>query len=137
MKNSDIYALDHHHPIPDLDVVDINTVKKGGGSDLFIVIAETLADDERSLQRLLRKIERYLEFLHTSKFRIESGLPTPENTNIIVKIHRDSSSAAFDLLERSKSWVADNHATLLVDATIPMAAEQSTNVASASAQEEA
>ncbi|MGS0998320.1 hypothetical protein [Rhodanobacter sp. UC4451_H18] len=115
MENKNDYALDSEHPIPNLDVVDVNTVKKGGGSDLFIVVATPLSDDRRSLQRLLRKIERYLEFMHTSEFRTESGIHTVENTNIIVKIHPDSSPAAFELLERSKPWVTDNNANLVVD----------------------
>jgi len=115
METHDLYARDDAHPIPDLDVVDVNTVKKGGGSDLFIVVASPLPGDERSLKRLLRKTERYLEFMHTTEFRSESGTPNTKNTNIIVKIPADSAPAAFDLLERSKPWVADNDATLVVD----------------------
>jgi hypothetical protein len=115
METQDLYALDDTHPIPNLDVVDVNTVKKGGGSDLFVVVATPLSGDRRSLERLLRKIERYLEFMRTSEFRAESGSPVPENTNIIVKISPNSAPAVFDLLERSKPWVADNGATLIVD----------------------
>ncbi|SRR5579875_266276 len=115
MEYENVYALDDEHPIPNLDVVDVNTVKKSGGSDLFIVVATPLSDDHRSLQRLLRKIERYLEFMHTAEFRAESGISTIENTNIIVKIHPDSAPAVFELLERSKPWVTDNDANLVID----------------------
>jgi len=115
METQSLYALDDTHPIPNLDVVDVNTVKRGGGSDLFVVVAMPLSGDRRSLERLARKIERYLEFMNTSEFRAESGNPKPENTNIIVKIPPSSDPAAFDLLERSKPWVADNGATLVVD----------------------
>lgn len=115
MESTDIYALDNDHPIPNLNVVDINTVKKGGGADLFIVVATPLLGDKRSLERLLRKVERYLEFLQTEEFQAESGIPNPENTNIIVKLHPDSDRFAFDLLERSKEWVKSNHASLIID----------------------
>jgi hypothetical protein len=115
MESTEIYAVDDDHPIPNLDVVDINTVKKGGGSDLFIVVATPLSGDQRSLERLLRKVERYLEFMQTEAFRAESGAPTSESTNIIVKLHPDSDQSAFELLERSKQWVKSNGASLIVD----------------------
>jgi hypothetical protein len=110
-----LFATDSSHPVPDLGVIDINTVKKSGGSDLFIVIASPLCADRRSLERLLRKIELYLEFLGTDEFRSASGIPTPENTRIIVRIHPDSDTRAFDLLERNKRWVKSNNATLVID----------------------
>ena len=115
MENHELYAFDNDHPIPNLDVIDINTVKKSGGSDLFIVIATPLSGDRRSLERLLRKVERYLEFLETEDFRSESGDPSPENTSIIVKMHPDSSQSAFELLERNRQWVRNNNASLVVD----------------------
>lgn len=115
MSNSDLYVLDESHPVPNIDVVDINTVKKGGGSDLFIVVATPLQGDRRSLERLLRKVERYLEFLGTDDFHSASGIATSENTKIIVKLHPDSDPAAFELLERNKQWVANNNAMLVVD----------------------
>lgn len=116
MSESGLYEPDDKHPVPDLGVVDVNTVKKGGGSDLFIVVAQPLQADRRSLERLLRKIEVYLEFLSTESFQRESGIATAENTNIIVRIHPDSDPHAFDLLERNKQWVRNNNATLVVDA---------------------
>lgn len=115
MNNSNPYAIDNGHPIPNLGVVDINTVKKGGGSDLFIVVAEPLPGDRRSLDRLLRKVELYLEFINTDDFRRESGVASVENTNIIVKLHPNSDSKAFELLEKNKQWVSNNNATLLID----------------------
>lgn len=42
-------------------------------------------------------------------------LPSPRNTNIIVKLYPHSDSAAFELLEHSKPWVLDNGANLLID----------------------
>lgn len=73
----------------------------------------------RSLRRLLRKLEVYLEFTLTDAFRRESGIATPENTRIVVKIHRESAREAFDLLYRNRQWVHNNSATLVVDACLP------------------
>ena len=116
MANPKLYEFDENHPIPNLGVIDVNTVKKGGGSDLYIVIAKPLRADRRSLERLLRKIEVYLEFLNTEEFQRSSGIATSENTNIIVKIHSDSDPLAFDLMERNKQWVKNNNANLVIDA---------------------
>src|SRR5450432_700803 len=81
---------DPNHPIPSLSVVDINAVKKGGGSDLSIVIASPLKADERSQKRLLDKIDLYLRFLLTPDFQLEAGVASQENTSIIVSIHPQS-----------------------------------------------
>lgn len=110
-----LYARDDTHPIPDLEVLDINVVRKGGGSDLIIIIASPLGDDRRSLERLMMKIEQYLEFAKSDEFVAESGVSTVDNTRIIVHIHPDSSSAAFDLLYRKREWVRDNGVTLVID----------------------
>jgi hypothetical protein len=119
VSDLDLYALDQDHPIPNLNVVDVNTVKKGGGSDLFIVIASPLAGDHRSLKRLLRKVERYLEFLNSKSFQSASGVASPDNTRIVVRLHPASDPAAFELLERNKQWVLNNNATLIVDTQLP------------------
>lgn len=115
------YGLDEEHPIPNLDVLDINAVKKGGGSDLIVVVASPLQADDRSLKRLRRKLDGYLEFLNSEEFRAESGVPSPDNTQIIVKIHRDSAPEVFELLNRSRDWVRNNAATLVVDSCLPEA----------------
>jgi hypothetical protein len=119
MDDLDIYETDYDHPVPNIDVIDVNTVKKGGGSDLFIVVASPLHGDDRSLKRLLRKVERYLEFLNTEAFHAASGIATTENTKIIVKIHPDSAPGTFDLLEKCKAWVNSNNATLSIDTHLP------------------
>ena len=115
----DIYSYDEEHPVPDLGVVDVNTVKTGGGADLFIIVASPLAAEKRSLVRLLRKVEVYLEFLQSDAFQEESGPVTPESTSIVVKMHRDSAKEAFELLYRNAEWVRSNGATLVVDPCLP------------------
>src|SRR5690242_18225826 len=86
-SKSHYYDRDETHPIPNLDVVDINVVKHDGGSDLILIIASPLRDDTRSLERLLYKIERYLGFAKSAAFIAESGVATVANTRILVHIH--------------------------------------------------
>lgn len=102
------------HPIPSLTSLDIHAIKKTGGSDLIIVIASTLAADERSQTRLLDKIEAYLSFIQSSEYRESVGIPDPTTTRIVVRIHDASEPAVFDLLHRCEDWVASCHASLLV-----------------------
>ncbi len=106
---------DPSHPIPSLAVLDVATILKDGGADLSIVIASPLAADERSLSRLLDKIEGYLGHIRSPEFHAEAGIPSPGNTTIKVLIHPASCPEAFDLLERSKEWVLANDATLKIE----------------------
>jgi len=106
---------DPAHPIPSLTALDIQGIRKSGGSDMIIVVASPLQADERSQHRLLSKIELYLGHIRTEAYRSECGEPTPENTSIVVRIHPQSAAPIFDLLERCKPWVAENHATLRIE----------------------
>src|ERR1700688_2535714 len=96
---------DPTHPIPSVTALDIHASKRGGGADLVIVVASPLRADERSQKRLLEKIELYLRFLGTSEFETMSGIPTVENTSIVVRLHPDSDAAIFELLDRSMTRV--------------------------------
>ncbi len=106
---------DPTHPIPALAALDVHGVKIGDGSDLGIVIASPMKADEYSQRRLLSKIENYLGFISSPAYREEFGAPTAENTAVVIHIHRSSESAIFELIERCKPWVLDNHATLRVE----------------------
>lgn len=108
-------ADDPLHPIPYVFNCDVNVVKKKGGADLVVVVASPLADDERSLNRLMKKLEMYIRFISSDEFRAESGVPSAANTRIKVKLHLDSSPVAKDLLFRCHDWVRANNATLEVE----------------------
>jgi hypothetical protein len=95
--------------------LDVVTIRKGGGAELFIVVATPLAADRRSLTRLQDKIEAYLQHIQSVEFQTAAGSPTPSNTTIKVMLHPDSSPEAYDLLYRSRNWVLANHATLEVE----------------------
>jgi hypothetical protein len=105
---------DPSHPIPSVTALDVHAIKHGGGSALVIIVASPLQSDERSQRRLLDKIEIYLKFLQTPEYQSVSGLATPENTTIVVRLHPDSSPAIYELLERCEPWVAQGQATLVV-----------------------
>jgi len=115
MTEEGTYNPDPSHPIPDVSTCDVRGVRKGGGADLFIVIALPMQSDERSQHRLMRKMENYLGYIRSDSFRDECGAPSPETTRIIVKIHEQSSPPIFDLIQQCNSWVADNNASLLVE----------------------
>ena len=116
---------DPKHPIPSLSVIDVTTMKKGGGADLIIVIASPLEGDEKSRTRLLDKIEGYLGHIASESFRLEAGTPTPENTSIVIKVHPDSDPSVFALLKKSEAWVLKNRASLKVQLLSPYELGQS------------
>src|SRR6185312_12987558 len=95
---------DSAHPIPSLAVIDVMSVKKGGGADLFVVVASPLMADARSQTRLLDKLQGYLSYLGSPEFRAEAGVPSPDNTNIVVKLHPGSAPEIRSLLARSEAW---------------------------------
>lgn len=82
---------------------------------MIIIIASPLKSDPYSQNRLLDKIQGYLSHIQSPDFIAESGVPRPENTNIIVKIHGDSEPLIFQLLSKCESWVNENNATLKVE----------------------
>lgn len=107
-------ADDVDHPIPALNVIDVHTIRRGGGADLHLIIAQPLQDDRNSQERLLAKIGGYLDFIGSEAFMAEAGAPSPDTTQIVVIIHPESSAKVFELLERCKPWAEANQARLVV-----------------------
>ena len=101
------------HPIPAVNGLDIVTVKKGGGADLIVVIAEPIDGSEFSQNRLLTKLKNYFGFINSSAYQLQASVkPTPSNTKVIVKIHPKSSDAYIDLLSRCEPWAIENNCSL-------------------------
>ena len=63
---------------------------------------------------MLKKIEAYLAFIHTPEFIKEAGIPSVENTKIVIRIHEASDAKVFELLEKCRDWVCENDARLEV-----------------------
>ena len=94
------------HPIPNVELCDVHGKRKDGGHDLVVVIASPLKADHRSQKRLIEKLRRYLAAIDALR---DSGA---SDCRVIVKAHRDSDEAIFDLLERSRVWVEHEKVSL-------------------------
>jgi hypothetical protein len=114
MSNPETYSDDESHPIPFLGKIDVFVTTKEGSVMYGLVIASPLLGDERSQQRLLRKIEDYLSDRHSADLNRKFGKPTPVNTRLKVAIHPGSDVAVFELLQRCKPWIEVNGFTLEV-----------------------
>jgi hypothetical protein len=107
---------DESHAIPSPSNLDIHAVKRGGGSDLVIIVATPLLADTRSVYRLFQKIDNYLQFIAGDAYKKECGNPSKESTRIIVRAHDETDPAMFELLDSVGDWVASRNASLVVEA---------------------
>ena len=114
MNDDEIYANDDAHPIPAVDVCDIEAGLKTGGADLVIVIASPMEDDMRSRMRLMKKFEYYLGYIRSEAFAAQYGVPAPPTTTITVRYHPSTSTGIQQLLGECRGWVEDSGATLLL-----------------------
>jgi uncharacterized protein YtpQ (UPF0354 family) len=104
----DLDDHDDEHPIPALDVIDIEAKKADGTSRFVIVVATPLAPDPRSVFRLFRKIDLLLNhFAATKRVR--------EKTEVEINMHTGSDPAIFALLAALPPYVASRGATLFVE----------------------
>jgi hypothetical protein len=118
VPEGDPLADDFTHPIRQVDVIDVVVNIRGGGSRYGLTIASPLAGDERSRQRLLRKIEAYIgDFLSVESIA-RNGRPTPDKCKILVGIHPASDAAIFSMLDECRPWLLDNGIDLAVTTEI-------------------
>ena len=61
------------HPIPSLTNIEVLAGLKSGGAELQIIIAKPLQSDDYSLNRLLDKIEGYLNYVKRMLRRMSLG----------------------------------------------------------------
>ncbi|WP_292064979.1 hypothetical protein [Brevundimonas sp. UBA7664] len=107
---ADWFGDDPTHPIPRIFVLDIHAKAADGAGQLELVIASPLRNDRRSKERLLRKLDVYLDFIHSEAWRDEHGPPARPTARINVLINRDSDSEMLELVESCRMWVEeDNH----------------------------
>jgi hypothetical protein len=112
---------DEMHAIADSGVIDVLAVRKGGGCDLSIVIPRPLEADARSLFRLCRKLDGYLQTINSPSFVEEHGAPSSATTFITVRVHPRSDREALEVLEAAAGWVQAYHATLRIEKITPVA----------------
>jgi uncharacterized protein YtpQ (UPF0354 family) len=95
---------DESHPIPKLGVIDIVAARKGGGARLCLMIAAPLDAGPRSVYRLFRKLDGYLQYLAGDGHRAECGRPEPDTTDIEITLHPDTDARVIELIDGLKSW---------------------------------
>lgn len=110
-----MFADDESHPIPSVENLDMVAQRRTGGARLVLMIGGPLDAGERSLRRLMMKLENYLGFILSPQFAQEFGPPDPETVDILVRIDSRSDPAVFDLLRRCEPWTLDNKTTLVVE----------------------
>jgi len=113
----DFGEADANHPIPSTDNLDFHAIKKGGGSDLGLIIVSPLQADARSVYRLFQKLDNYLQFIAGDAYRQECGTPSPQSTSIKVSVHPKTDPAVLALLGGLGDWVKARNAGLVVDKT--------------------
>ncbi len=111
---SDLLADDPDHGIPCVTSLDVHSVWKHGGSDLHVIIAKPLAMDDRSRERLMAKLENYLNFVNSPEYAAQCGFPNPQTTRVVFSLHPDMNPAVAATLLHCTSWVESNNASLKV-----------------------
>jgi hypothetical protein len=115
LQASNVYYRDDSHPIPRVDVCDIEAERNDGGVDLVLVIASPMRDDEKSQQRLVKKVEYYLGYLASQTFVDRYGQSVSRKNRIIIRHHPECSPGAIELMIKCRGWIEDNRAELVVE----------------------
>lgn len=112
---AEAYTDDASHPIPRVGTIDVETRLKGGGAYYGLVIASPMSGDQRSQNRLLQKLQNYIDDFYSPKFLANFGKPDPQKCRIYVSIHPDSDIVIFELLEKCRSWVEGNNIMYVIE----------------------
>src|SRR5262245_15135350 len=109
-----LFADDDSHPIPRVGVIDAVTTFKGGGAYYGLVIATPLESDERSIARLVKKLEGYVSDFFSRESAAAQGTPKPGKMRIYVNVHPDSDPRVFEILREYEPGIRDNGIKLIV-----------------------
>src|SRR5215831_4067726 len=112
---SDDFADDDSHPIPRVGAIDFVRTIKGGGAAYGLVIAKPIGPDHRSMLRLAKKIEGYVEDFYSVESKDIQSTPAPGKMWIFVNIHKDSSPRAFEMVREYMPWIVDNGIKLVIN----------------------
>jgi len=108
-------ALAGERPFLNPGHVDLYAVRKGGGADLVIVVAEPLSGDPGTQEALMDKVESYLGFINSEEFAAECGRPSPESVCIKISTEHPVDAAIRDLIDRMGPWAEENNASIRLD----------------------
>jgi hypothetical protein len=98
---------DVEHAIPRLDTLDA-LLTTDRGAYVGIVIATPLRDDAVSRARLLRKVEVSVSYFLSDEFRVQYGVPTPDNARLRIHVHAGSVASMLALIHNYCSQVLSN-----------------------------
>lgn len=104
--------------ITDPDTIDSVIRFTDGGAIYGLVVVKPLSADTYLQNRLLDKIEAYIQDFYSEESLTAYGRPSIEKSQIHVRIHPDSDPIIFELLERCRQWVESNHIEFKVDTNI-------------------
>ena len=105
---------DPDHGIPCVTSLDVHSVWKQGGSDLHVIIAKPLEADDRSRERLMAKVENYLNFINGPEYFAQCGAPDPRTTRLVLSLHPEMNSVVEATLIHCTGWIESNNASLKV-----------------------
>jgi hypothetical protein len=113
-----LFATDDSLPIPRVDVIDAVLTLEGGGAYYGLVIATPLKSDERSIARLVKKLERYVSDFFSPESAAAQGTPKPGKMRIYVNVHPDSDPRVFAILREYEPWIRNNGIKLIVSTDV-------------------
>jgi hypothetical protein len=96
---------DHAHPIPRLDTIDVSA-STAKFECFSIVIASPLGGDPRSVYRLFRKLESYLQELGCDGTPAKQAVPENERHRIYIHIHPESDPEIIDLVRSLGDYIS-------------------------------
>jgi hypothetical protein len=105
------------HPIPSelIDRIDVVSVTKSGEVQLSIISAGYLDDSPYTEERIIEKINTYLEFINSNDFKEEFGNPSVDKTSIILKCRQKPHDRVLDLIHEIQEQVKTYNASLSVE----------------------
>lgn len=105
---------DPEHGIPFVTSLDVHSIWPQGGSDLRVIIAKPLDSDDRSRERLMAKLENYLNFVNSPEYVAQCGTPEPKTTRLVVSLHPEINPIIEATLNYCTAWIESNNAGLKV-----------------------
>ncbi|NLP34300.1 MAG: hypothetical protein GX359_03795 [Clostridiales bacterium] len=101
--------------IYDVDKLDIMAARKDGGVELYIISSGILDDSPNTQTLLLDKIQNYLGYINSNKFKKEFPNTTKEGVWIILKMEEEPPLLIKKLCNKIVPWVQDNGANFVIN----------------------
>jgi len=98
----EVFGDDTSHPIPFIGRIDTLVETEDGARSYGLVIASPMSGDDRSRQRLKRKLRDYIVDRHSAEVLSKSGPATAANTRLTVLIHPGSDVSVFEVLAQAR-----------------------------------